>query len=49
MSDLVCYQLRDRGCEPLLVLLFFMRDTSFENLLGALKSLCLHTRMYRYG
>lgn len=35
MSDLVYYQLCDRGCAPLLVL-FFIRDTSFENLLGAL-------------
>lgn len=36
MSDLVYYQLGDRGCEPLVVLLFFIGDTSFENLVGAL-------------
>lgn len=35
MSDLVYYQLGDRGCAPLLVLFFFVRDRSFENLLGA--------------
>lgn len=35
-SDLVCYQLSDRGCTLLLVLFFFIGDTSFENLLGAL-------------
>lgn len=34
MSDLVYYQLGNRGCALLLVL-FFIRDTSFENLLGA--------------
>lgn len=33
MSELVNYQLGDRGCVPLVVL-FFIRDTSFENLLG---------------
>lgn len=35
MSDLVDYQLGDCGRAPLLVL-FFIRDTSFEDLLGAL-------------
>lgn len=35
VSDLVCYLLGDRGCALLLVLFFFVRDISFENLLGA--------------
>lgn len=36
MSDLVYYQLGDRGCASLLVLFFSIRDISFENVLGAL-------------
>lgn len=35
MADLIYYQLCDGGCASLLVLFFFIRDTSFENLLGA--------------
>lgn len=35
MSDLICSQLGDCGCAPLVVIFVFIRDTSFENLSGA--------------
>lgn len=45
-SDLVYYQLRDRGRAPLLVLCDMHL---FENLLGASLSLSLYASMYHHG